>query len=747
MNESNTEKSNLYALLIGIDCYLPNRLPGGGHYPSLGGCVRDINHVEDFLVQNLKVQEGNIYKLTSSKNSRSDKPSEPPDKWPSYGNMKEAFKRVTDIAQQGDEVYIHYSGHGGRATTAYPELKGENGLDETLVPLDIGSSEARYLRDIELAHILKTMVDKGLVVTIVLDSCHSGGATRALLDDKGPEIMKDVAVRGIATVDTTARPTCSLVASTHELTKTWQSIISRNSKTDKTRGFEPGSGWLPQSMGYTLIAACEPEESAHEAAFDTGERNGALTYFLLKSLRKKIAPGTTYRQIHNELITKIHTQFRNQTPMLEGEGNREVFGSNKVQSIYTVNVKEVDNEKRRVSLDTGKIHNLQQGAQFAVYPFGLNDFSQIDKRVAIVEIDELHDTDSYASIIHELRANQKIQEGAQAILIDAGTMNIKKKVRLVLQQNNKEIPIAKQKEGLNKIKDALPRADKGYLVLFEDNNSNDNNQKPDYQVAINEKGEYEIRDPSGLSIENLRPPIKIDESAANGDAAERVVKRLSHLVSYNNIQELDNPDSTSSLSSKLVVELFGLPEDYDPIKRPRPDQLLQLETKGNVKIVKKGQKLALRIQNKLPKVPDRPEQNVIKITALDLQPDWGIQQVYPSPDDSDYTPLDPESDYIIPFQGSLPTGYNTGKDVLKVFGVFEPTNFRWLELPALDQPPTKGSVRLRSSARVPANQLEKLMSDMTPDSAKGLGLLTPTSYASKGWTIAQLEVQINNDAR
>jgi hypothetical protein len=109
--------------------------------------------------------------------------------------------------------------------------------------------------------------------------------------------------------------------------------------------------------------------------------------------------------------------------------------------------------------------------------------------------------------------------------------------------------------------------------------------------------------------------------------------------------------------------------------------------------------------------------------------------------------LDPESDYIIPFQGSLPTGYNTGKDVLKVFGVFEPTNFRWLELPALDQPPTKGSVRLRSSARVPANQLEKLMSDMTPDSAKGLGLLTPTSYASKGWTIAQLEVQINNDAR
>ena len=65
--------------------------------------------------------------------------------------MVNAFKKVTDMAQPGDQVYIHYSGHGGRATTAYPELKGDDGLDETLVPLDIGNSEARYLRDIELA--------------------------------------------------------------------------------------------------------------------------------------------------------------------------------------------------------------------------------------------------------------------------------------------------------------------------------------------------------------------------------------------------------------------------------------------------------------------------------------------------------------------------------------------------------------------------------------------------------------------
>jgi len=744
MNESIAEKSKLHAILIGIDCYLPNRLPGGGFYPSLGGCVRDISHVEDFLVQNLKVPQGNIHKLTSSRSVSSDKPSESPDRWPSYENMKDVFKKVTDISQSGDEVYIHYSGHGGRATTAYPELKGQNGVDETLVPLDIGNSEARYLRDIELAYILKFMKDKGLVVTVVLDSCHSGGATRGRMDEIGDAILKDVAVRGISTVDTTARPTDSLIASTEELTKTWQSIVN-SSITDQTRGFESASGWLPQAIGYTLIAACEPAESAHEAAFDASdERNGALTYFLLKSLRKKLVPGITYRQIHNELLTKIHTQFRNQTPMLEGEGNREVFGSNKVQLINTVNVKEVDYEKRRVLLDTGKIHGIHQGTQFAIYPSGLIDFSQTDKRIALAEIDELHDTDSYAQIIQDLGSNQKIEEGAQAVLIDAGTMNLKKKVRLVLRHNVKEIPIAKQIEALDKIKDALPKAGKGYLVLVEDKKiDNDDNQRPDFQLAVNEKGEYEIWDQSGLPIENINPPLKI-ESAANTDAAERVVKRVVHLVNYNNIQDLDNPDSISYLSGKLFIDLFGLPENYDSTKMPRPDQLLQLETKGNVKIVKKGQKLALRIRNTLPRVPDKPERNVVKATVLDLQPDWGIQQVYPDPDDSDYKTIDPESDDIIAFQANLPVGYNTGKDVLKAFGAVEPTNFRWLELPPLDQPPTRGSSGLRSSGRAPANQLEKLLSDMTPDNARGFDRLTPVSYSNKGWTITQLEVQINS---
>ena len=63
--------------------------------------------------------------------------------------------------------------HGGRTTTAFPEIKAAGDLDEALVPYDIGDSEARYLRDVELGALLKSIADTGALLTVVLDSCHS----------------------------------------------------------------------------------------------------------------------------------------------------------------------------------------------------------------------------------------------------------------------------------------------------------------------------------------------------------------------------------------------------------------------------------------------------------------------------------------------------------------------------------------------------------------------------------------------
>jgi uncharacterized caspase-like protein len=121
--EDNKSNSS-YAVLIGIDFYFPNKLPNGGYYPSLGGCVSDINRIENFLIQKVGLNSNSIMKITASNTGKTE-PPESSEKLPTYQNMIMTFNQVTERAASGDQVCIYYSGHGGRATIAYPTLKSE----------------------------------------------------------------------------------------------------------------------------------------------------------------------------------------------------------------------------------------------------------------------------------------------------------------------------------------------------------------------------------------------------------------------------------------------------------------------------------------------------------------------------------------------------------------------------------------------------------------------------------------------
>ena len=307
-HNSDETVSNMYAYLIGIDYYFPNTIPDAPNYKSLGGCVQDINHVEEFLKLKFGIPSKNIFKLSStlSNNNNDDNnnagPLEAPEDWPTYENMVSQFDKIIELTKKGDSVYIHYSGHGGRVPTNIPEKKGPKGLDETLVPMNIGKPGSRYIRDIEVATIIKRMVDKGLLVTLVLDSCHSGGLTRG---------RGGATVRGTSIVDRTTRPGDSFVATVEELSNNWK-ILSENSlsSSSQTRNIDyDASGWFPQSKGYVLLAACRPSEFAYEYAFEENEKNGALTYFLLKSFAN-IDKNVTYRLIHDQIVAKIHSHFQ-----------------------------------------------------------------------------------------------------------------------------------------------------------------------------------------------------------------------------------------------------------------------------------------------------------------------------------------------------------------------------------------------------------------------------------------------------
>lgn len=705
-------ESTSYALLIGVDCYLENELSNGGWYPCLGGCVRDINHVEKFLRTRLGLTDQQILKLTATyegplppRKRHRYQPIEPKSQWPTYENMIDKFKGITRQANPGDQVYIHYSGHGGRAISAFPNLKGTDGFDESLVPADIGKPDGRYLRDVEIAYLLQTMVEKGLVVTVVLDSCHSGGATRG----RGGAVARRAIGTGGAgmSVDTVTPPQDSLVASIAELSASWRGL-----SIDDTRALKPASGWLLEPQGYTLLAACRASESAYEYPFNGLEYSGALTYWMLDSLRQ-IGPGMTYKTLHDRILAKIHSQFVMQTPQLQGIGDRAVFGSDRVQPVYNVSVMKVEN--LRVQIEAGQAHGLRKGANFAIYPVGTVDFTQTDQRLALVEITELGAVRSWASITDRLQ-EKAIEQGAQAVFLDPGDVKLQRAVFLGMAS----------KRIAERLKQAVVKDGGNFLRVAM------NGEPAELQVTTNAFNEYEIWDSAGEIIPNLRPPFQVDAL----DSIDQLVRRLVHLAKYRNVHELDNRDPMSPMANALSVELMGVQKEYDPVNGPQPQPFAD---PGSTPMLQEGEWTFLRIRNRLRPNPDDPNDpaRILNVTVLDLESNWRITQIYPY-EAGYFEPLDPGGEIVLPLQAELPAGCETGIDVVKVFATQGTTNFRWLELPALDKPIERKSYRCGSPGAL--DQLLKAVVEDGP--LAGTQRLKVYESPSRSWTTSQVEVSV-----
>ncbi|MEG3931797.1 MULTISPECIES: caspase family protein [unclassified Microcoleus] len=641
---------NFYALLIGIDYYLPNRL-----YKNLKGAVRDINLVASYLSETLKIPSEGIFKLTSP-NPEVAETIETKDPEPTYENIVAKFKAITELAQPGEQVYIHYSGHGGRTTTIYPELKGNDQLDEGIVPIDVGNESGRYLRDVELATLLKRMTDKGLIVTLVLDSCHSGEATRG----------DDVAIRGPGETDTAPQDSESLVAQRQELIANWHTL------TDGIPASITPGQWLPQPRDYVLLAACRPSEYAYEYAVSGKERHGALTYWMIDTLTSSPS-GLTYKTLHDRVSAKIQSKFP-QRPMLVGESDRFVFGVERGSLQYAVNVLEVIEEEvteadsepkkvvKHVRLNAGMANGLSPGYRFAIYAFGTTDFTQKNKQLAIVEIAKVGASDAWADVIEVLRQD-KIDQGSQAVMLSA-PVDLVRGVRLFKKEvgeKDNELPQAiadKQDNALSAVKEAL--AGNGWLKLA------DAQQKEDYLVAVNQLGEYEIC--VGTPIENLLPALKIEHS----EAPQQVVQRLVHLAKYQAIQELSN--QFSELTNQLEVELLtqpnwlpGMPKKPQPF--PDPTNL----------VVKSGEYAFLRIKN--------TSSQVLNVAVLDLESNWAVSRIQLQIPEAIFYPFNPNQEMLIPLAINLQdtVKYSKGAETLKVFATVRQNDFRWLELPSLDE--------------------------------------------------------------
>eukprot|EP00903_Cladosiphon_okamuranus_P014401 g13369.t1 len=142
------------ALLIGINY----KGCGAG---ELKGCHNDVAQMREYITTHGYPAEGSNLKIVCD-----DDEHEPPTK----ENIIKAIRWLVNGAKAGDSLFMHYSGHGGSVKDHTGDE--EDMKDETMIPVDYAKSG--QIKDDEILKELVLPLPEGVVLSVVMDCCHSG---------------------------------------------------------------------------------------------------------------------------------------------------------------------------------------------------------------------------------------------------------------------------------------------------------------------------------------------------------------------------------------------------------------------------------------------------------------------------------------------------------------------------------------------------------------------------------------------
>jgi metacaspase-1 len=262
------------ALLVGINRY---KIPGA----DLRGCVNDVKNVRAALTSYYGFSSRDITTLT--------------DFAATTKAMRDAITKLVKGAKRGDVLLFHYSGHGANV----PDKNGDEAdrRDEILCPTDLD------WKDPLLDDWLRSTFDKlpaGVNLTVIMDCCHSGTNTRAILPPDAPVVPR-------------------------YLPNPWDLMATESGR--KLRGKVRGSLRLSAPARRTkdvvavnvpevLVTGCRDTQTSADAEIG-GTFNGALTYNLAATItaaRGKL----TYRELHDGTVKRLKRGGFSQVPQLEG---------------------------------------------------------------------------------------------------------------------------------------------------------------------------------------------------------------------------------------------------------------------------------------------------------------------------------------------------------------------------------------------------------------------------------------------
>jgi len=357
------------ALLIGINNYAA--------VPRLQGSVNDVETMRQVLVTRWGFAESNIAVLTDERATRA--------------GIMAALDRLVKEAGPDDIVYFHYSGHGSQVK----DLNGDedDGLDETIIPQDGRTRDVRDITDDELDEIFARL--KARSALIVLDSCHSGTATRST----------DIRTRSVP------QDTRVAIYEAYEKTKV------------KTRAVVP----VLESR-YVVITGAAAHQEALDGPVD-GRFHGFFTYALAKSMGAA-APSASAREVFKGVeqeLKKIQVRINRVAmpePQLEAPPElveKALFEPRTGMTAQAARLPWVEARAQgpgRVTLLNGSLLGGGPGSTWAIYPPADATFAP-GAAIAVASVVQASGKDGIATL---QPANAAIPNGARAVaLLPAGS--------------------------------------------------------------------------------------------------------------------------------------------------------------------------------------------------------------------------------------------------------------------------------------------------------------------------------------
>jgi Caspase domain len=554
---------NKRGLLIGVNKY-PN-LPA---HSQLRGCVNDVQIMKRTLETSFRFPPSNIIILL--------------DEQATAKGIRDAMERLLADCGHDDIVVFHFSGHGSQMAALGEKPRG---YDESIMPYDSGRMNPTFpqqvppcdIRDTDIQEWLSRLTEKTSHVTLIFDSCHSGSITRMQSDSE----EHGTRLRWIAP---DPLPEGSFT-------------IPESQARGLARDAHGGSGWLPLSEKYVLLAACAAEQGAYEMDHEDiglASRNGAFTFFLTQELNQ--ATESTYQDIWDLVSIKVNNRFQRQTPQLEGARDRQIFDvQDFIPMRYLLVTERQDDE---VQIAGGAIHGVTVGSQWEVYPPGTKEITGSgNTSQGLVQITRVEPVTAKAKIVNE-SAHRAIGESGRAV----EAMHVDEEMRMAVwlkpapsnyQKPFEELRKAVAQSRLLKVSESSAGARALITITFQTDTDKTGNTRT---IPM-----WDVLDQSQARMVCPRP-------LTDADAKLRITENLETVWRYLKVLELRNEKSVLKGKVDLVL-----------LKKEANGQWH--EAAGVEPVYKEGDAIAFRVINRSG-VP-------LHVSVLDLGLSKRISLLYP----------------------------------------------------------------------------------------------------------------------